>query len=71
MNSQKIITTTVENEKSEIIKIRQCSEPSEAVLLVYEKLKFKPIPLPRKKSVWHTGEFLKNDRPVNQYIMDG
>jgi hypothetical protein len=71
MNSQKIVTTTVENEKRDIIKIRQCSEPSEAVLLVYEKLKFKPKPLPRKKSVWHTGEFLKNDRSVNQYIMDG
>jgi len=29
------------------------------------------IPLPRKKSVWHTGEILKNQKADCQIVMDG
>jgi len=71
MNSQKSVTTTVENDKGETIQIRQCSEPSEKVIQIYYALKYSSIPLPRKKSVWHTGENLKNPNPDYQPVMDG
>jgi len=59
LNTQKMVTTTVENTKGDTIQIRQCSEPTEEVRQIYNKLKYPEIPLPRKKSVWHTGEILK------------
>lgn len=71
MNTQKMVTTTVENEKGDTIQIRQCSEPTEPVKQIYEKLKYNPIPLPRKKSVWHTGEPNKNPKIDYQGIMSG
>jgi transposase len=71
MNTQKMVTTTIENTKGEIIHIRQCSEPTEDVQLICSKLKYHEIPLPRKKYVWHTGEFLKNQKSDCQIIMDG
>ena len=70
MNTQKMVTTTVENDKGDIIKIRQCSEPSEMANQLYKKLKYRPIPLSRKKSVWHTEEKNKDTKPQNQYVMD-
>lgn len=71
MGTQKMVTTTLENSKGDIIKIRQCSEPSDMVKDIYSKLKYKSEPMPRKKSVWHTGEKIKNGYPQNQYVMDG
>jgi transposase len=71
MNTQKMVTTTVENSKGDTIQIRQCSEPTDAVVQIYTKLKYKLIPLPRKKSVWHTGESLKNQMSDCQIVMDG
>jgi hypothetical protein len=38
---------------------------------IYAKLKYKPESLPKKKSVWHTGEKIKNAYPQNQYVIDG
>ena len=60
MNTQKSVTTTVENDKKETIVIRQCSEPTEKVCQIYRWLDYKQIPLPRKKSVWHSGPPRKN-----------
>ena len=71
MNTQKMVTTTIENTKGDTIQIRQCSEPTEEVQLICNKLKYQTIPLPRKKSVWHTGESFKNTKSVNQPVMDG
>jgi transposase len=71
MNTQKLITTTIENTKGDTIQIRQCSEPTEQVQIICNKLKYQAIPLPRKKSVWHTGENLKNQKSGFQLIMDG
>ena len=71
MNTQKMVTTTVENNKGDTIKIRQCSEPSQIVMDIYQKIKYKSIPLPRKKYVWHTEEKTKNTIFQNQYVMDG
>lgn len=70
MNTQKMVTTTVENEKGDIIQIRQCSIPTDKVKQIYEKLKYKQIPIKRKKSVWHTDEDLKNKNPHYQYFND-
>ena len=71
MNTRKMVTTTVENIKGDTIQIRQCSEPTEEVRLIYSKLKYSEIPLPRKKSVWHTGKILKNENTGCQIVMDG
>ena len=71
MNSQKCVTTTVDNEKGDTIQIRQCSEPSEKVIQIYYTLKYSSIPFPRKKSVWHTDENFKNPNSDNQFVADG
>lgn len=71
MNTQKSVTTTVENKKGDTIQIRQCSEPTEQVKQICDKLKYSSTPLPRKKSVWHTGEILKIAEQDYQHVMDG
>lgn len=71
MNTQKMVTTTIENTKGDTIQIRQCSEPTEEVQLICNKLKYLQIPLPRKKSVWHTGETFKNQKSDCQFVTDG
>jgi transposase len=71
MNTQKSVTTTVENKKDETIQIRQCSEPTEKAEEIYYKLKYTSTPFPRKKSVWHTGVIFKNEKIDYQLVMDG
>ena len=44
MNTQKSVTTTAQNDKDEIIIIRRCSELSEKVQILYNKLKYKYVP---------------------------
>jgi len=71
MNTQKSVTTTIENDKGETIQIRQCSEPTEQVKKICDKLKYNLIPFSRKKSVWHPDEYLKNPKPDYQLVTDG
>jgi hypothetical protein len=71
MNTQKIVTTTFTNEKDDVISIRQCSEPSKKVRVIYDKLRYNPKPFSRKKSVWHTEKLSKNKCPEKQFINDG
>lgn len=71
MNTQKMVTTTIESTKGDIIQIRQCSEPTHDVQLICSKLKYRQIPMPRKKYVWHTDEILKNQKSDYQIVMDG
>jgi len=71
MNTHKMVTTTIENNNNQTIQIRQCSEPTQNVKQIYIALKYHQIPLPRKKSVWHTGEILKNEKSDCQIVMDG
>jgi len=52
MNSQKIVTTTMNNDYDQQIIIRQCSEPADQVSKFYTALKFKSQPFTRKKSVF-------------------
>ena len=71
MNTQKSVTTTLENIKGETIQIRQCSEPTVQVKEICAKLRYSSVPLSRTKSVWHPDENLKNVKSCNQLVMDG
>ena len=51
MNTQKIVTTMMENSYGQQIMVRQCSEPTEEVKQIYSALQYKPQPFTRKKSV--------------------
>lgn len=61
MNTQKCITTTVENIKGEIISIRQCTEPTRKIKQIYDLMNYKYVPFYRKKSVVLPVEIFKND----------
>jgi len=71
MSTQKTVTTMVENSKGDLIQIRQSSEPTEDIQLICTKLKYRQIPMPRKKSVWYTDEIFKNQKSDCQFVMDG
>lgn len=66
MNTQKCVTTTMENNKGECIWVRTCSEPTEKVRLIYRALEMKEAPFVRKKSVVLKNELKKNDKTVGQ-----
>jgi hypothetical protein len=57
MNTQKVVTTCVENDKKQLIRIRKCSEPSDKVKLFYNALGYKYAPFVRKKSVVNISEY--------------
>jgi hypothetical protein len=61
MNTQKVVTTCLENDKNQIIRIRKCSEPKEKVKLIYDALGYKCAPFIRKKSVVNKSELFKNE----------
>ena len=70
MNTQKVVTTTVENKQGATIKIRQCSEPNEKATIIYSQLKYNTKFLLRKKSVWTTGNHQKKLSINNQHLAD-
>jgi len=51
MNTQKCVTTTVKNDKGQLLSVRCCSEPEPKAALIYKALKLQPAPFLRKKSV--------------------
>jgi hypothetical protein len=61
MNTQKCVTTSIVNIYKQNISIRQCTEPTNEVKVIYDKLKYKHAPFIRKKSVVPPTEFFKND----------
>jgi len=63
MNTQKCVTTSVENISGQTISIRQCTEPTAEVKEIYDKLKYKYKPFTRKKSVVPPAEIFKNESP--------
>ncbi|HKG68260.1 MAG TPA: IS1634 family transposase, partial [Segetibacter sp.] len=71
MSSQKIVTTTMDNEYDQQIIIRQCSEPTEAVTNIYTALKYKSKPFTRKKSVVPLPECKKNQTPEKPQLFSG
>src|SRR6266508_4012058 len=71
MNTQKIVTTTMENEYDQQIIIRQCSEPTDQVNKIYAALKYKPQPFSRKKSVVPLSEIKKSESPTKPDLFSG
>src|SRR5215210_4297332 len=71
MNTQKMVTTTMDNDCQQQIIIRQCSEPTEQVKEIYTALKYKPKPFTRKKSVVPLLECKKNQTPEKPQLFSG
>lgn len=71
MNTQKIVTTTMENNRNDLIVIRQCSEPSQKVMEIYHNLGFKPQPFSRKKFVVPKTEIPPAQSFDNQLALSG
>ncbi len=65
MSSQKIVTTTMDNEYDQQIIIRQCSEPLEAVTKIYTALQYHSTRFTRKKSVVPLTEIKKAETLEN------
>lgn len=61
MNTQKCVTTTVENISGEKVSVRQCTEPTQKVKQIYDLMGYKTVPFYRKKSVVIPAEIFKND----------
>lgn len=71
MNTQKCVTTVVQNTREQWISIRKCSEPDDTVKRIYDALKYKYAPFIRKKSVVPKPQILKNEVAENYHFMDG
>ena len=71
MNTQKIVTTTMENSYGQQIMIRQCSEPTEEVKQIYSALKYKFQPFTRKKSVVPLPELKNFETQQNKAFSSG
>jgi transposase len=61
MNTQKCVTTTIENANQQVISVRRCTEPTNNVAKIYRMMKYKEVPFYRKKSVVVPAEIFKND----------
>jgi hypothetical protein len=70
-STQKVITTTGQNQTNETIRIRRCSEPSEKLQNLYKALNYKPYPFTKRKSVVHSSELKKNIYQHLQVVTDG
>ncbi|HEX8676511.1 MAG TPA: IS1634 family transposase [Segetibacter sp.] len=71
MKTQKLVTTTMENDCEQQIIIRQFSKPEEQVKEIYDALKYKTKPLSSKKSVVPLKEFSKKVTIENQGVLSG
>jgi transposase len=61
MNTQKCVSTTVQNIQGHIVSVRQCTEPTLKVKHIYNLMNYKTVPFYRKKSVVIPVEIFKND----------
>lgn len=71
MNTQKLVTTTMQNQYEQHIVIRQCSEPTQEAKAIYEALNYKLQPFTRKKSVVPPPEIKKFESAVNAVFLSG
>jgi hypothetical protein len=60
-NTQKLVTTTVQNIHQQIIEIRKCSDPDQKITEIYKALNYKFYPFRRKKFVVHKPESQKSE----------
>lgn len=51
MNTQKMLTTTMKNDKKQQIIVRKCSLPSAEAIKIYQIMGYKTMPFYRKKYV--------------------
>ncbi len=70
LNTQKCVTTVVQNTREKWISKNKCSEPEDKVKGIYNALKYKYAPFIRKKSVVPKPQILKNEVVENYYFMD-
>jgi hypothetical protein len=61
MNTQKCVTTTIENANEQLVSVRQCTEPIQKASNIYRMMRYKDVPFYRKKSVVVPAEIFKND----------
>lgn len=66
INTQKMVTTTMEDAYERHIIIRQCSEPVEDAKEIYAALNYQPKPFTKKKSVVPPTELKNFKRQQNQ-----
>lgn len=66
MKTQKCVTTTIENDKEQVISMRRCSEPNPQVKLIYDSMGYKYAPFIRKKSVVLRTDLKNKKKTVNQ-----
>jgi len=59
MNTQKCVTTNIQNIQGQIISVRQCTEPTQKTKQIYDLMGYKTVPFYRKKSVVVPVEILK------------
>lgn len=71
MNTQKCVTTTVQNTREQWISIRKCSEPEDKAIRIYDALRYKYAPFIRKKSVVPKHTIKKNEVVENYQFMNG
>ena len=71
MSTQKLVTTTMQNNRNETVCIRKCSEPIEKVQQIYKALNYKPMPFTRKKSVVPPAEIKKSQSTDNDLSLTG
>jgi len=71
MNTQKCVTTTVQNVREQWISIRRCSEPEEKTRNIYDALNYKYAPFLRKKSVVPKPPPQKNQSLDNIHFIPG
>lgn len=71
MNTQKLVTTTMQNQYKQTIVIRQCSEPTKQVQQIYSALNYKQRPFARKKSVVTPTQILSVGIHVYQPSLSG
>ena len=71
MNTQKVVTTTMDNDCQQQIIIRQCSEPSGQVSEIYAALAYKVKPFSRRKSVVPLAELSKKEVVEIERVTDG
>lgn len=51
MNTQKIVATSIKNDKNQLILLKKCSQPSSEATAIYQATRYKPMPFSLKKYV--------------------
>ncbi|MDP2422843.1 MAG: IS1634 family transposase [Bacteroidales bacterium] len=69
MNTQKCVTTTMQNIRNQWIVLRRCSEPEEKAQQIYDALQYKYAPFIRKKFVVPKQVFKNQETTQNKIVI--